>query len=726
MRRFVSIMGLCSALALPLALGAGCGDSGGDDDTGADGGIPDLPDEDGDTIADEHEGKDSNTDTDGDGIPDYQDPDSDGDGIPDYREAGDDKTGTPPVDSDGDGTPDFRDLDSDDNGRLDEIEGVDDLDGDGIGNFADLDDDGDGILDVAEIGPSPDMPLDSDGDGVPDFQDFDSDNDTIKDFHEGVADFDMDGVPSYLDLDSDGDCIPDALEAGDADLNTPPVDSDGDAKPDFIDLDSDNDGLADELEDANCNGTVDPGESSATNPDTDGDGISDLVEVAAGTDPTDPADNPTANGDFVFTVPYMEPPDPLDDTLDFSTTVSQADVVFAMDTTGSMGGEITNLKTSVSSLIATIRSQIPNSAFGVVDYRDFPTSPFGSPGDFPHLLRHRIMTANTAPGLSSIQSAVNAYSAAGGNDGPESGWEMLYQTATGAGITAGGASVAAFNPATAPPASIPAGETVGDIGGAGFRVGSLPIVIFMTDNCNHNSDIGPANNYSFGGPARSTDSIDNLVAIGARVIAVVSGNFCSLDLQALGAINATGAVVPPTAWGPAGSRPAGCAVGQCCTGLSGAGEATDGAGNCPLKFQINSSGTGLGDAVADGIEALTGFGTLDISSDPQDDPTDAVDAVAEFVERIEANPTAPPPCAPGLTAIDIAPTDGINETFADVTPGTTVCFDVIPKMNTTVMPLTTPQMFKATVVVEGDLITVLDTRDIYFLVPPEIPGEPID
>lgn len=55
-----------------------------------------------------------------------------------------------------------------------------------------------------------------------------------------------------------------------------------------------------------------------------------------------------------------------------------------------------------------------------------------------------------------------------------------------------------------------------------------------------------------------------------------------------------------------------------------------------------------------------------------------------------------------------------------------MCFDVIPKMNTTVMPTDMPQMFMATIVVEGDGVTVLDTRDIFFLVPPEIPDVPID
>jgi len=706
-----------------------CGPGGGGDDDGADAQIPALPDEDGDGIADIHEGRDTNLDTDGDGTPDYLDDDSDGDGIPDYREGGDDHTGTPPVDSDGDGTPDFQDTDADNNGRPDGDDGVEDIDGDGIGNFADLDDDGDNILDVAEIGPSPAMPVDFDDDGTPDFQDIDSDNDSIKDLHEGAADPDLDTFPNYQDADSDGDCIGDALEAGDSDLNTPPVDTDGDLQRDFVDLDSDNDGLLDTLEDTNCNGVADGTESSRVSEDSDGDGVSDLIEEAAGTDPTNPADNPQNNGDFVFIVPYMDPPSPTDDTLDFSTTISQLDVVFGMDTSGSMGGELNNLKTSVSSLISTIRGDIPNTGFAVAQYEDFPNSPYGSGApDQPFVLLHRVMTTNTASGLSSVTggNGVAGLTLHIGGDSPESGWEMLHQVATGAGTSQGGASVPAFNPATAFPTAPPAGEFTGTLGGVGFRTGSLPVVVWITDACNHNSD--GVDNYGHSAATR-TQAVNELIGLSARVIALVSDaavGGCGRTPRddVVFAVNQTGAVVPPEAWGLAGARPSGCAVGQCCTGQLGVGEAPQG-GQCPLMFRVSASGTGVGDAVATAVGVLTSFGLLDIGAEAVDDPSDSVDAVVSFVERIETNNVIGGVCATGLAVADLN-SDTIDETFTQVSPGTTVCFDVVPKMNTTVMPLTVPQMFKATIVVEGDQVTTLDTRDIFFLVPPEIEDIPID
>ncbi len=428
-------------------------------------------------------------------------------------------------------------------------------------------------------------------------------------------------------------------------------------------------------------------------------------------------------------MPYQDAPSPPDDTLDFATDVSQADVAFAMDTTGSMGEEIGNLKTSVSSLVSSVRSQIPNTGFAVAEYKDFPTGTYGNAGDQPFHLFHRVMTANTAAGLASIQAQVNNYAASGGYDSPEGGWEAMYQLASGAGVTVGNANVPAFNPATAYPTAPPAGEQTGTIGGVGFRAGSLPIAVWMTDACNHNSALGYA--YSFSGAATRATAVSALQALSARVIAVISTpqvGGCGTDdarIDAGYAVNQTGAVVPPDAWGPSGSRPSGCAVGQCCTGINGAGEAAQG-GMCPLLFRVNgSNGAGLGTSVATAIKVLASYVVLDVGGQAQDDPSDSVDAVAAFVDRIEANPTAGAPCASGLTAVDTN-ADTINDTFDNVNPGTTVCFDVVPKMNTTVPALDTPQMFKASVVVEGDGVTVLDTRDVYFLVPPVIPDVPIN
>ena len=226
------------------------------------------------------------TDTDGDGLPDYQDPDADNDGIPD----GDEDTAIPPLtgnDSDGDGIDDAIDVDNtggvDANGDgIDDAIRPADLDGDGIPNHLDGDSDGDGIPDILE------GVVDTDHDGSPDYLDVDSDNDGIPDRIENTStpalsgeDSDADGIDNAIDVDNtggrdaNGNGIDDALE---------PTDSDADGTPDHLDRDSDNDGIPDVIEADNL--------LPLTGTDSDQDGIDDSLDV----DATGGAD---ANGDGV-------------------------------------------------------------------------------------------------------------------------------------------------------------------------------------------------------------------------------------------------------------------------------------------------------------------------------------------------------------------------------------------------------------------------------------------
>jgi hypothetical protein len=716
---------------LLLSLSVGCTaastnpDPGDDTASSTSSGPPPAPDEDGDGISDEDEGRATEVDTDGDGTPDYQDDDSDGDGIADAVEAVTPTEGEGLPDTDSDGTPDFQDSDSDGNGRTDGVDAAGDLDEDGRPDFADVDDDGDGLTDVLEIGADASVPVDTDGDTSADFRDLDSDNDTIGDRFEGTIDADGDGLPAYRDLDSDDDCRPDSVEAGDLDASTPPIDSDLDGGADFVDIDSDNDGLLDRLEDVNCNGMLDDGESSTAAEDTDADGVTDLVEVAAGTNPDDALDNPLARGDFVFTVPYQQPPDPEQDTLDFSTNISQADVAFLMDTTGSMGGEIDNLQTTLQTMIGQLAIEIPSIGIGVSDFKDFPFNFYGDSADEPFSLKHRVMSVLTPAGRASVQSAVDGLFASGGADGPESNWEALFQATTGVGTTQGNANVPPFNPLTAPPSVIPPGESIGTLGGMGFRAGSLPIAVLITDVPGHNG-VNPANDYQGFTAANYRQATAALSAIGGRLIGLVATDFGVAEARGdlvAGAV-ATGSVVPPSAWGPDGMRPGNCAIDQCCTGANGAGEPASN-GKCPLVFRVSGSGAGLTNSVVQAIKVLTTYVTLDIAATAQDDPSDSVDAVSAFVDSVRANTLAPMPCTAGLPVAD-RNVDGVADTFTNVFPGPTVCFDVIPRRNVTVRPTLEPQMFKANILVTGDNVTTLSTRSVFFLVPPEIPDPPVN
>ena len=654
------------------------------DDASFDAGFDTLNDTDGDTISDLHEGRGEDRDTDGDGTLDWLDTDSDGDGIPDAEEAGDDMVASVPIDSDFDGTPDYLDTDSDNNGIPDSVEGTDDIDGDGRPNFRDIDNDDDTVVDAIEIGADPRMPLDTDGDGTPDYDSRDSDGDTIDDVVESIEDTDGDDAGDRVDLDSDGDGWTDAEEAGDADLSTPPVDTDGDGIFDFRDPDSDGDGLSDAAE--RREGT------DRTDPDTDGDGVGDLVEVGAGTDPRDASDSPRTRGDFVFVVPYMEPPDPTSDTLQFATTLQKADVYFLMDNTGSMGGTIAALQSGLrSTVIPDIRSRISDAWFGVGGFDDFPISPYGNAGwstdtaGIGHdqaFFQYQVMTASE----SAAQTAVNRYRTNAGNDLPESGVAALYALASRNTLS----GYARFPGNTTTPPSCPAGHR----GMACFRPDAVPIVVVMTDVDQHNSPTCAGCNYT-GVPAAYTWGLmtSAMRGINARTVGIstASGSRAFLERMVQDTTIAAGA--PGTA----------------------------------ASYVLNApGGSGLSGAVTDAVRRAAEV-PLDVSARATDVavPGETVDAVAAFLDRLQTRGTAAPglTCTTGLATYDRAGIDGDthHDTFRDVTPGSPVCFDIFPRMNTTVEPTLDAQIFEARVEVLGDGFTPLDERTIYFLVPPRIP-----
>ncbi len=256
-------------------------------------------------------------DTDGDGIPTYQDHDADNDGILDATEAGfldpdtngfvgdgipvvnangqpiTEPNGNPintplPNDQDDDGIADWIDHDSDNDGLFDTAENqFDDPDENGvIGN-------GNPVVDTFGIPisdgdgnpiTSTDQ-LDTDNDGIPNSVDLDSDNDGIPDVKENQfpdTDFDSligvgEGVVGQLGTifsDANGNPIT---------ISAMPIDTDTDGIPDFMDLDADNDGIADAIENPNypiCE-------------DEDGDGIPDFQDESCDANLAQPQINGT-------------------------------------------------------------------------------------------------------------------------------------------------------------------------------------------------------------------------------------------------------------------------------------------------------------------------------------------------------------------------------------------------------------------------------------------------
>jgi hypothetical protein len=566
----------------------------------------------------------------------------------------------------------------------------------------------------------------------------DADSDTISDFDETATlmrDTDGDGTPDSMDTDSDNDGITDAMEAGDGDVMTPPVDSDGDGVPDFRDLDSDNDGLTDA--DERTRGT------SPTLRDTDGDGESDAVEVAGGSDPLDPLSTVGGSGDFTFD---LEPGGMArTDTLTFEPRIQRADVFFLVDTTGSMGGTITGLRTSLSTLVTSIRAEIPDTAFGVGRHDDFPVAGYGSAssGDVPFGLIQRVTT-----NMTDITTGVAGLTLHGGNDGPESQIEGLYQAATGLGFRS--AAGAVWTPPFVGATGFDATRGHGMIGGGGFRMDALPIIILATDITFHRkwgdnvrsgdrltwcgttmttscdeyamTDFGAAADQQ---PKTVAETLTALRGIGARVFGLaVDGGTATSDQRvelttfAVG----TGAYVDPVA-------------GMCDTGVDGALRAPemldpDGSGPmparnlCPLVYSTRSSGTGVGTGIVSAIRNLTTFVSFStIHTEARDNPATPVDETRFFVRGIPVMyETASCPTAPMFAdrlrgTPPMVGADGTLDSFTGVSPGCRVTFQIVARNDGFVPATCADQIFNVDVIVVGDDTVEADRRTVVVRVP---------
>ncbi len=685
-----------ASLTLPLFVLLGVASCGDDNETspsgGSGGGESPTSDRDGDTISDADEGSD---DADGDGKANLEDTDSDDDGIEDKIEAGDADLATPPKDADNDGTPNYLDLDSDNNGIPDAQDSLEDSDADGNLNFADIDDDGDTISDADEIaGQGSDCdgdgvvdalataaaPKDCDADGILDYLDLDSDGDTISDFQEGQTDTDGDNIRDRYEQDSDGDGLFDAVEAGDADLSTPPIDSDMDGLPNYRDLDSDDDGLSDADEVA---AGTDP-----TNIDTDGDGVSDLVEDAAGTDPTDPADNPQANGDFVFVIPYQEATTPPEDTLEFRTSVQFADVYFSFDITGSMSAELSAMATSVPEIVDELSCKPDANNTACTIDPDCPTNYIC----FQNLCVDDPLVANAGAGcIPDMWTGVGTFNNCNTYVNLVSLQSNPQTTANAIPGTGGGSSEAVVQAAMCV-----ADETkctnnnqcgadpnnLNPVGCPGFRGDAVRVLMQITDADNQGGTCG-------GGPNGST------VAAAGAALSSLEIKFASL-------------------WGT-GDDGSGteCTTPEQCADAIGVASGTVDMNNQPFTYPALDAAV-VDQAKAGILEIVRGV-PLYTTILAADDTTDAVDAT-QFIDHLVINGS-------GAPCNDVNPKDDVDmntydETFPTLYPGTGVCWDLVAvPVNNTVPATDEPQLYKAILTVTGDG-SPLDSRNVYFLIPP--------
>lgn len=106
------------------------------------------------------------------------------------------------------------------------------------------------------------------------------------------------------------------------------------------------------------------------------------------------------------------------------------DVVFMFDTTGSYGSLVYQFGEQSQSIMAAIKEQLgENVQFGIASFADYPFHGWGDYNDYAYRIDHPL-TSNTQAIRDTFANSNWWY---GGNDGPESTLEALYQLATGEG-----------------------------------------------------------------------------------------------------------------------------------------------------------------------------------------------------------------------------------------------------------------------------------------------------
>lgn len=312
-------------------------------------------------------------------------------------------------------------------------------------------------------------------------------------------------------------------------------------------------------------------------------------------------------------------------SLSVPASLAVVDVMFVIDSSGSMRDEIDTIRARLRDVVVPgIRAAIPDAAFGVALFGEFPVVPHGPPDVRPYLMRAPITTDVTR-----IEAALDASPSWGNFDDPEAAIEGLYQTITGEGY--GTPSTPGYIPASS-------GCARGGTGGACFRREALPIVMLITDAPMHNGppDVSPIANYGFTPPPHGYEETVSLVrALGALVLG-------------LGASD-------PSRPSP---HPHLRALARDTGSLDGDGE--------PLTFDIGGGGGGVGAEIVGAVQFVASEVPLEVDALAEDLPGDSVDA--SLVLRGMRARSADPPG--NVERIE-------GDTFFGVIPGTELTFEVV-------------------------------------------------
>jgi hypothetical protein len=119
-------------------------------------------------------------------------------------------------------------------------------------------------------------------------------------------------------------------------------------------------------------------------------------------------------------------------TLHLDALPPRADILLALDTTGSMGVAITEARADANDIVRDIQAQIPNTHVAVADFKDYPPPGPGIAGDYPwHVDQDFTDNSGTGPcgTATPIACALNGLTAPSGSggDGPEAYNRAFYE-----------------------------------------------------------------------------------------------------------------------------------------------------------------------------------------------------------------------------------------------------------------------------------------------------------
>jgi hypothetical protein len=143
-----------------------------------------------------------------------------------------------------------------------------------------------------------------------------------------------------------------------------------------------------------------------------------------------------------------------------------------------------------------------------------------------------------------------------------------------------------------------------------------------------------------------------------------------------------------------------------------------------LNFRYDKTAPDLSTGIVTAVQAMSRAAIFDVSSravNGAGNPSgvDASTLVKAIRAMDEGDPTQN---CPARIATD-TDGDGIKDTFPGLTVGAIVCFEVIPAINSTILPGPSAEFYNANIEVVGAPGSViLDQRSVLFLVPPADPS----